>query len=243
MIIIPVQLDSTESFAIPINVDLLIMVAKALDEMVSMFFADVFDAKIVHDKAKTDGAPLVAPESWRVADWCVAIGVEETCQLLFREDAGLRKTVHAASYLDVDFAIVYQVSEFVVCDDFVGDGVDRDEHVLVIIHWCTEIVILYIQTEPTCPRGRECTVDEYFEGGHVGDFHAEVAGVIDEVASHGDSGAVTFSFLWAIAADKSGICGSPVFGDFVEGNEKYCVGGFDTVVWETLCEAPELVGG
>ena len=136
LVIIPVQVDTTESFASPINVDLLVMVVEALDEMVSMFFADVFNAKVVHDEAKTDGAPFVAPEAGRVADRCVAIGAEETGQLLFGEDAGLRKTIHAASYLDVDSSIVDKVSEFVVRDDFFGDRVDRDEHVLVIIHWC-----------------------------------------------------------------------------------------------------------
>ena len=67
--------------------------------------------------------------------------------------------------------------------------------------------------------------------------------VVDEVAPHRDAGAVRFSFLGTVAADKSGICGSFVSGDLVKGNEKYCVGGVDSVVWETLCEAPEFVGG
>ena len=67
LVIIPVQVDTTESFAIPIDVNLLLMVAEALDEMVGMFFADVFDAKVVHDEAKTDGAPFVAPEAGRAA--------------------------------------------------------------------------------------------------------------------------------------------------------------------------------
>ena len=132
----PSPSDTTESFAIPIDVDLLVMVAEALDEMVGMFFADVFDAKVVHDEAKTDWTPFVAPEAGCVADRCVAIGAKETGQLLFGEDAGVRKTIHAASHLDVDSSIVDKVLEFVVHDDFFGDGVGRDEHVLVIIHWC-----------------------------------------------------------------------------------------------------------
>ena len=144
LVIVPVQVDPTESFAIPINVDLLVMVAEALDEMVGMFFANVFYAKIIYNEAKTDRAPSVAPESWCVADRCVGIGVEETGQLLFREDPGLRETIHAASDFDVDSSIVDKVLEFVVGDDFVGDGSDRDEHVLIVIHWCAEIVIFDI---------------------------------------------------------------------------------------------------
>ena len=57
------------------------MVAEALDEMVGMFFADVFDTEVINDETKTEGAPCVAPEAWGVAYRCVAIAAEETDQL------------------------------------------------------------------------------------------------------------------------------------------------------------------
>ena len=62
-IIIPVQVDTTELFAIPIDVNFLVVVAEALDEMVVMVFADVFDTKVINDETKTDGAPYVASEA------------------------------------------------------------------------------------------------------------------------------------------------------------------------------------
>ena len=64
-------------------------------------------------------------------------------------------------------------------DDFVGDGVDGDEHVFVIIHWCAKIVVFNVQAEPTRTWGRECAVYEYFESCHVGHFHTQIARVID----------------------------------------------------------------
>ena len=155
------------------------MVAEALDEMAGMFFFNVFDAKVVHDETKTYWVPYVAPEAGSVVDWCVAVGAKETDQLLFGKDTGLRKTIHATSYLYVDSSIVDNVSEFVVHDDFFGDGVDRYEHVLVFIHWCTKIVVFNVQAEPTGTWGREHAVREYFESCHVGHFHAQVAWVID----------------------------------------------------------------
>ena len=43
--IVPFEVDATEAFAFPVNVNFQVMVAEALDQVVSMLFADVFDAK------------------------------------------------------------------------------------------------------------------------------------------------------------------------------------------------------
>ena len=61
--IVPFEVDAAEAFAFPVNVNFLIMVAEALDQMVVMLFADVFDTKVIHDKAEADWAPLVMPNA------------------------------------------------------------------------------------------------------------------------------------------------------------------------------------
>ena len=40
--IVPFKVDTTEAFAFPVNVNFLIMVVEALDQMVGMLFANVF---------------------------------------------------------------------------------------------------------------------------------------------------------------------------------------------------------
>ena len=64
--IVPFEVDAAEAFAFPVNVNFLIMVAEALDQMVVMLFADVFDTKVIHDKAEADWAPLVMPKARNV---------------------------------------------------------------------------------------------------------------------------------------------------------------------------------
>ena len=108
------------------------MVVEALDEMVGVFFADVFDTKVINDETKTDGAPCVMPEARGVADRCVAIATKEMDQLFFGKDASSGKTIHSVADLHIYLSVVGNVSEFVVRDDFLGDGVDGDEHVFVI---------------------------------------------------------------------------------------------------------------
>ena len=71
---------------------------------------------------------------------------------------GCRPAVHSTMYLHVDFAVVDNVMEFVVCDYFVGNGGDGDEHVFVILHWCAKIVVFNVQAEPTSTWGRQCAV-------------------------------------------------------------------------------------
>ena len=135
------------------------------------------------------------------------------------------------------------VSEFVVHDDFLGDGVDGDEHVFVIIHWCAKIVVFDVQTESTSTWGRECAVHKYFESCHVGPFHTQITSVIDEVATNGDACAVRFSFWGTVAANKTGVGRSFVFRDLGERNKEYSVGRFHTVVWEALRKATKFVCG
>ena len=162
LVIIPVHVDTAESFAIPVDVNFLVLVAEALDEMVGMFFANVFDTKVINDETKTDGAPCVMPEAQGVVYRFVAIATEETHQLFFGKDAGLGKTIHSAVYLHIYFSIVDNVSEFVVHDDFFRGGVEGDEHVFVIIRWCAKIVVFNVQAEPTSTWGRECAVHKVF---------------------------------------------------------------------------------
>ena len=71
--IIPVEVDATEAFASPVDVDFFVMVAEALDEVVGMFSANVFYAKIVDDEAECDQSPLMAPKSGCVGNWGIAV--------------------------------------------------------------------------------------------------------------------------------------------------------------------------
>ena len=107
--IIPVELDATEAFAGPVDFNIFIMVAEALDEMVGMFFANVFDAKIVDDKAEGDQLPLVVPESGCVGNRGIAIATKETDMLFFGEDSCLGKATHTAVNFHVDFTFMYNV--------------------------------------------------------------------------------------------------------------------------------------
>ena len=79
------------------------MVAYALDQMVGMLFAYVFDAEVIDNKAEADWAPLVAPKARSVLHGGVTIVAQEADELLFGEYARLWKAIHAAAYFNIDF--------------------------------------------------------------------------------------------------------------------------------------------
>ena len=182
---VPFEVDAAEAFAFPVNVDLLIMVAEALDQMVGMLFANVFDTEVIDDKAEADWVPLVAPKARSVSYGGVTIVAQEMDELLFGEYARLWKAVHAVVYFSIDFAFVGNCVKIVKVDDFWRDEVDWDEHILVVVvHRCPKIIVLDVKAQPMGTWSRQGAVDEDLEGGHVGNFHAEVARVVNEVATN-----------------------------------------------------------
>ena len=147
--IVPFEVDATEAFAFPVNVNLLIMLAEALNQMVGMLFANVFDAKVIDNKAEADWVPLVAPKARTVSYGGVTIVAQEIDELLFGKYARLWKAIHAMVYFSIDFAFVGNCVKIVKVDDFQQDEVDWDEHILVVVHRCPKIIVLDIKAQPT----------------------------------------------------------------------------------------------
>ena len=75
--IVPFEVDAAEAFAFPVNVNFLIMVVEALDQMVGMLFVNVFDAKVIHNETEADWVPLVVPKAGSVSYRGVTIAAQE----------------------------------------------------------------------------------------------------------------------------------------------------------------------
>ena len=147
--IVPFEVDATEAFAFPVNVNFQVMVAEALDQVVSMLFADVFDAKVIHNEAEADWVPLVAPKARSVSYGRVTIVAQEVDELLFGEYARLWKAIHAAVYFGIDFAFVDNGVTIVKVNDFWQDEVYWDEHTFIVVHRCPKIIVLDVKAQPT----------------------------------------------------------------------------------------------
>ena len=115
--IVPFEVDATEVFAFRVNVNLLKMAPEALDQMVGMLLANVFDAKVIDDEAEADWAPFVAPKARSVSYGGVTIVSQEADELLFGKYARLWKAIHAVLYFGIDFAFVGNCVKIIEVDD------------------------------------------------------------------------------------------------------------------------------
>ena len=65
--IVPCEVDTAEAFAFPVYVNFLIMVVEALDQIIDMLFADLFDVEVIHVEAEADWESLVVPKARSVS--------------------------------------------------------------------------------------------------------------------------------------------------------------------------------
>ncbi len=70
--VLPVEFNTAVQVACPVF-DEFIFLADAFDEVVSVFLANVFDAKIVNDKRESDRVPFMLPEPRRVFAFVITV--------------------------------------------------------------------------------------------------------------------------------------------------------------------------
>ena len=84
------------------------MLAEDAEEVVGMLVSDVFDAKIVDDQDKLDGAPDVLTEARCGSRFMVLRRSESLAEEVVGESSGLGQSIGASDYSKVHPAMVYQ---------------------------------------------------------------------------------------------------------------------------------------
>jgi hypothetical protein len=99
-------------------------------------------------------------------------------------------------------------------DDFVGDDVEMEMHVLGVAHGSVEVEIGKVNAQELGPMGTDGGIDEWFGRSEIGRWVALVAWVVNAIAANGEPN-VMFLFLLqlVIAANVS------VGGAFVSSNK------------------------
>jgi hypothetical protein len=87
-----------------------------------VFVANIFDAKVVDNKAEGDRAGGMMEEAGSVFGRTVAKGGNMFDKAVVCKDSGLREAVHAFTNLDHDRAVVDEGFEIVLVHDAVRNG-------------------------------------------------------------------------------------------------------------------------
>jgi hypothetical protein len=137
---------------------------------------------------------------------------------------------------------VDKVGKIVLFKNGVGNDGHRDAHVFIGVHGCVKVKVLKIAShEAGVERGDDDAVDHDFDSGEIGSLGANVASVIDTVATNGETNAARVGFFGAKGGNDAQICWLFVFWDLVSLNEKHGLSAGGHVGAVALAKAPEFV--
>ncbi len=140
--------------------------------------------------------PVVLPVPWCDLALLIPSFVELLSEEVLCYDAGLWEAVHSGFHFAEDIAIyVHLVTESVFVNNIRREQLQFHTEVFVSIHWCHKVEIFYVDCHELGIRCRDDTVEHYLDCEKIGCGCATVVGVIDEISTHRDTGAVGVFFL------------------------------------------------
>ena len=90
-------------------------------------------------------------------------------------------------------AIVKKRIKIVLSCDSVRDVLDRDAYVLIIVKGCAK-VYFFVGRHELSTRCQDCAVEDYFDGDKISSFIADIAELVDDIATNSPSDAIFFTF-------------------------------------------------
>jgi hypothetical protein len=181
---------------IPSHVELDPMVfLEKIKEMVEVFDPNIFDPKVIYDKAELDGVPFVAPETRGGISFIVAFGKEARSEEIVGQDVSLGKAKAALENFEVDPTVRVTTRKLVLLNEFRWDVGDLDANIFRVGHWHVEVEVLKVNGAEARSFAREHTIEqqlEEFKGCSVG---ANIPREADVIASDGDASAIQIIFI------------------------------------------------
>ncbi len=106
------------------------------------------------------------------------------------------KTIHPLLNLDVDPVIRSDnVAKVVMDNDFVGDDVKMETHVLGVWHGGVEVEFSEVDAQKLGPSGTDGGIGEQFGHGEIGCWCALVAWIVDLIATNAEPNAMFLCLL------------------------------------------------
>jgi len=149
------------------------------------------------------------PEAGSDGAWCVAMRFQELLELSIGQQTNLGGAIHAALDFDVNMAVVDQGMEVVVVHDIIGEHGNRDVHVGVVLglHGGAQIKVFEVTHHASCIGHGDDTVEKDLDSGEVCCFGADIASVINAVATHGPPDAMWDVLFGAEGTNHMEVCG------------------------------------
>ena len=122
------------------------MFLEGLDQIISIFFSDIFDAEVVNDKGESDVTRRMLPEGGSAGDRRISKLGQVDFQVVICDVAGLFETRHAFADLHIDSSVrADEPAQVVWLNDLVWEEIQGKFHVLVSVHGGAVVEIFDVQ--------------------------------------------------------------------------------------------------
>ena len=134
-----------------------------------MFLANIFDPGIVDNKGRDGyGSGFVFLERWGSGHWSTAESCQVCLEVVGGNASSLIEAGHAFSDFDIDISIRDKSKKkAVLLNDFLGDELDWELHVLVAFHGCVIVKLVDIKDSKLGIWSGDGAVEETFGGGQA----------------------------------------------------------------------------
>ena len=132
-VVVPIKSDTTIQGASPVNGDI-IQLLESLDEMVSSFFADVFDTEVVDHEGEEYIFGGVLPKGRGSSNELLAKFGKVGLEPIICNASGLFQSWHAFADLRVHPSVGCELAEVVLGNDCFRKYVQADIHILILRH-------------------------------------------------------------------------------------------------------------
>ena len=169
VLVIPIQMDATEDFAIAVDCYIVVFL-ETVDEVVGMDLANDFDAEVIDDEIESGGTRDVTEEPWSMAGRDVTIVGEMLDEFDVGEPSSLGKAVHASADLSEELLVFDQGAKVVFLHDVFWDGPFGNVEVFVlagVVERCDQVEVGKIKAEKGGTWSGDDTVEEEFGGGEI----------------------------------------------------------------------------
>ena len=143
--------------------------------------------------------------------------------------SSLHKNIHALSNFNIDFAIVCNVSEFILINNILRCDVEVKLHIFVTVHWCADIKVWYVYTQKYGVRCWDGVFDKGFSCCDICCGSFNFTRLVSYIFSKSDSCSAGFRFMWFYVTDYSSICHFPIMWDLWFWNEIFYIWSINSV--------------
>jgi hypothetical protein len=179
---------------------------ECLEEIVSMHFPDIFNAKTVNTECNRNRSPVVLPETGVDFALVIAVSLGSLFQEFWCNYSCLLEPIHSLLDVHIHITIMCYVTEFVEFDNVVRYFRQFQLDKFRAFHWSVEIKIFYVDGHELDVFCGDDTVEEDFDSEHVCCGRAVVAREVDSIASDCEANALRVILFWAKISHKASIC-------------------------------------